>query len=169
MWGFLLLGFGVYLGLDKLGIAPLPVAELWPVFLIGVGGMLLWQAFHGPRQRAGGDALSTLGEFAIFGGANRRLNCRDFRGGEVFAMFGGHEIDLRNASTDLPEVAIDVSVFFGGAVIFVPTEWEVAVQGVAVFGGYEDKTLSPKLDPGVEPKRLIIRGYAIFGGVEVKN
>ena len=43
----------------------------------------------------------------------------------------------------------------------------MAVEAVAVFGGYEDKTSHPR---GPEPaKRLIVRGSAVFGGVEVKN
>ena len=44
---------------------------------------------------------------------------------------------------------------------------DVSVEGVAIFGGYEDKTSHPR--EGAAAKRLVVRGFAIFGGVEVKN
>jgi len=39
------------------------------------------------------------------------------------------------------------------------------MQGNGLLGGFDDKTVAPA-DPS---KRLVVRGYAIMGGVEVKN
>jgi hypothetical protein len=42
------------------------------------------------------------------------------------------------------------------------------VEGTGIFGGYEDSTLHNP--PSGQPlKTLIVRGAAVFGGVEVKN
>jgi hypothetical protein len=41
------------------------------------------------------------------------------------------------------------------------------IDGVGIFGGYSDKTIHPPSDPPA--KKLIIRGVAVFGGMEIKN
>ncbi len=43
------------------------------------------------------------------------------------------------------------------------------MQGAGVFGAFTDNTRQP--DPGryPNPKRLIVRGGAVFGHVEVRN
>jgi hypothetical protein len=39
---------------------------------------------------------------------------------------------------------------------------------VGIFGGTSDETVQPLPEaPGV--KRLVVRGVAVFGGVEIKN
>jgi hypothetical protein len=49
--------------------------------------------------------------------------------------------------------------------ILAPREWSVVLQGTPVLGGFEDKTAPPR-ESG---PRLIVRGVAIMGGVEIKN
>jgi hypothetical protein len=43
------------------------------------------------------------------------------------------------------------------------------MKGAGVFGGYVDSTTQP--DPRIypNPKLLICKGGAVFGGVEIKN
>jgi predicted membrane protein len=108
-----------------------------------------------------------LDEWAIFSGSRRRVDSQDFKGGEAFAMFGGVEVDLRSATIAQDEVVIDASALFGGVDIQVPENWNVAVEGHGVFGGYEDKTVHA-MPEGSRP-RVVITGSAVFGGVVVKN
>jgi hypothetical protein len=82
------------------------------------------------------------------------------------AVFGGIEYDLRQASTTKNQMTIDANALFGGVELQVPTSWTVILKGVAVFGGYEDKTAPPP--PGAGPE-LIVTGHAIFGGVSITN
>ena len=45
----------------------------------------------------------------------------------------------------------------------------VEVRASAVFGGVDDKTAPPRTTPGVTPPKLIITGFAAFGGIVVKS
>lgn len=165
-WGGMILAVGVYLGLDQLGYAPVAFWELWPVLLILAGAYLLLN-INRPREQVA-ETASTLNEFAMFGGGNRRIQAQEFDGGTVFAVFGGYEIDLRG-STLRNSAVIYANVVFGGIEIKVPDHWLVSSEGVAIFGGYEDSTIPPKLADGAPATRLVVKGFAVFGGVEVKN
>jgi hypothetical protein len=45
----------------------------------------------------------------------------------------------------------------------------VQLQGNAVFGAYEDKTIPPRPEAGVEGPTLVVRGGTAFGAVEISN
>ena len=51
----------------------------------------------------------------------------------------------------------------------MPETWLVEMHGSAVLGGYDNKTRHFQPDATKPVKRLIIRGNAILGGIEVKN
>jgi hypothetical protein len=109
-----------------------------------------------------------LNEVTVFGGVRRRIVSQEFEGGEVSAIFGGVEIDLRAAGTKKDEVVIEMNAIFGGVELMVPDTWDVVVRGAGIFGGYEDKT-GPRREPPSGGKRplLVITGEAVFGGVTV--
>jgi predicted membrane protein len=110
----------------------------------------------------GGDAL--LNVTAILGGFQRRVTSQDFRGGEVTAMFGGCELDLRDANI-ASEAVLTTFALCGGITVKVPIDWTVEMEGTPILGGFDEKTAVPK----DRSKRLIVRGYAIMGGVEIRN
>jgi hypothetical protein len=123
-----------------------------------------------PGASASNSTADTLREWATFGGIKRRLNTQDFQGGEMIAVFGGIEVDLREAN--IPpgkEVVVDANATFGGIELRVPYSWQVTIRGMGVFGGYEDKTVPPRPTEGVTSPRLLVTGYAVFGGVSVQN
>ena len=64
---------------------------------------------------------------------------------------------------------LEASAIFGGGEIRVPENWQVSVQGVGIFGAYEDKTRHFQPDSSQPTKTLVVRGVAVFGGIEVKN
>jgi predicted membrane protein len=150
---------------------------IWPVLLIGWGAMMLvarpfWH--DGRFSSAGGSGSGTtlepvVNEYVIFGGVKRKVETQEFQGGRAEAVFGGVELDLRRAGIkDNGEAVLDASATFGGVEIRVPETWDVTVTGGGIFGGYEDKTSHGSLVQGTRPK-LVVRGHAVFGGVEVKN
>lgn len=47
----------------------------------------------------------------------------------------------------------------------MPADWIVVSNVIPVMGGIEDKTVPPP----VAAKRLILEGYVVMGGVELKN
>jgi hypothetical protein len=97
-------------------------------------------------------------------GNNRRIASQNFERGEAVAVMGGCEIDLSPARI-AEEAVIDVLAVWGGIEIRVPTGWKVIGRVAPILGGYEDKTAGA---PDGAP-RLVIRGSAIMGGIEVRN
>jgi len=169
--GGILVGVGAILLANTLGFLHLTWNDAWPLVLIGAGIVMLYTRLVPPRQaaqRVGGDIEGSLNENAIFGGVSRKLTTEDFRGGQVSAMFGGVEIDLRRANMRGDSASIDVSAIFGGVEFKIPSNWIVISQMTAVFGGVDNKCVQPDADmPGV--KRLYVAGSATFGGIEFKN
>jgi hypothetical protein len=116
---------------------------------------------------------SRLSAFVVMGGVKKRNDAQDFQGGDAFAFMGGCEIDLREASMKEGAVVFDSFVLMGGVEIRVPEDWAVDNRGLAFLGGFEDKTRAGRWSSEGRPveakKRLILTGFAIMGGVEVKN
>jgi predicted membrane protein len=174
-WGGFLVSIGVLLTLNELGYIHFNFGQIWPLFLIVAGLLLAWQATEGrgggfPFGRgSGADTPQSLRSYTIFGGTERQINARDFRGGEIVAVFGGFKIDLSQADIEGNEAIIDANVMFGGGEIIVPVHWIVSVEGIGIFGGYVGKAKHYPVDQTRPAKRLVVRGSALFGGVEVKN
>ncbi|MCP5112925.1 MAG: cell wall-active antibiotics response protein, partial [bacterium] len=106
--------------------------------------------------------------WAAFGDA-RLVSKSHFQGGEVLAVFGDYELDLRHARLAADEVVLRANAVFGGVEIKVPPDWDVLMRGTPVFGGFEDKTVPRAEDPTVKRPLLIVKGTAMFGAVEISN
>lgn len=105
---------------------------------------------------------------AIFGGAQRTGRWRMPRRLHVVAVFGGVEIDLRNAELPAGAFEMDVRATFGGVQILVPPSLAVEVHGSGIFGGFAHMDrVPPSPDPGAPV--LHVHGSAVFGGVSVET
>lgn len=165
--GFALIAVGVFLQLHEMGIVHLNFWELWPVFIIIAGVAMLWQAFSPCEAPLSSE--NQFDSFYIFGGADRNINTKNFKGGKLFAIFGGYKVDFTHADIDGNQAVVDASAIFGGGEIRVPESWHVMVKGAGIFGAYEDKTRHFQPDPSKPTKTLIVKGVAMFGGIEIKN
>lgn len=103
---------------------------------------------------------------AIFGGATRSGEWIVPSQLTAFAMFGGVELDLRQVTFAQAESEILAVAVMGGVEITVPEGITVQVDGVGIFGGFDQKAEGPG-QPGAPVLR--IKGAAFFGGVEVKR
>jgi hypothetical protein len=161
--GFLFLG-------ESLHIPYLGWADFWPLALIGLGLLLLFQRlpWAAPRPDKLPRIDGAMDDVAIFGGSKRRV-IGDFRGGRITAIFGGVELDLRQANMPADAAELEVAAIFGGADIRVPEQWSVVAECPGIFGGFSDRSHQPDPLQNPRPKRLIIKGAAVFGGVDVKN
>jgi hypothetical protein len=121
-----------------------------------------WSPSSGPVAR------EWLQEAAIFSGGKRTVK-GDFKGGKLECIFGGFDINMRQAGMSADFAELEVNAIFGGAEIKVPESWEVVMRGAGIFGGFNDETAHPDPAAHPNPKRLILKGAAIFGGVEIKN
>jgi predicted membrane protein len=172
--GVVLIILGAIFELDALGIAHFRWSSLWPLAIIGAGLMVMWTTLESRRTGGSpGDPRTLLNEFALFGSIERRITSLDFKGGNVTAIFGGIEIDLRQASIADDHADLTVNAMFGGCEIRVPETWEIVAHGQGIFGGFVDSTRASNVQPdglsGPPRKTLILRGVALFGGVEIKN
>jgi predicted membrane protein len=165
--GAALIAVGIFLQLHELGIVHMSFWDLWPVFIIIAGAAMLWQALAGPE--AGVSTNPQFDSLYVFGGGERYVNAKNFKGGKLFAVFGGYKIDLSHADMEGNQAVLDASAVFGGGEIRVPENWQVSLQGAGIFGAYEDKTRHFQPDPTKPTKTLVIKGVAMFGGIEVKN
>ncbi|MEO8026564.1 MAG: DUF5668 domain-containing protein [Bryobacteraceae bacterium] len=176
IWGGLFILFGSLFLLRNLNLLGFHVDArlIAPLILIGIGLMMLVRTLERSRYKLDENCRNslegnTLSEWAVFTGTKRRVYSKNFEGGELFAMFGGIDIDMRDTAMTKPQVNIDVQAMFGGVELRVPESWAVEMRGLAVFGGYDDKTVPPRVEEGKTSPRLIITGHAIFGGVAVRN
>jgi len=165
--GGVIAGIGFVLLLDQLDVWEFDIWELWPLVLVLIGGSMVWGALtrgRDPQWRAGASD-TWVQAVAILGGSNRKSNSQEFRGGEATAVLGGCDIDLTHASVGGGEAVIDVFAFWGGIDIKVPEDWTVILEASAILAGIEDKTRRPP----TATKRLVVKGLAIMGGVDIKN
>jgi len=164
--GFIFVFVGVWLLLQAMGIVTVSLWNLWPMLLVFAGASMVWRGMHGgSAERATADAHSTVSAMAVLAGINRGNTSKTFRGGDLTAVFGGCQIDLRQAAIE-DEAVIDVFAMWGGIEIKVPENWSVSGRVTPILGGYEDKTR--RVADGTN-QRLLVRGLVIMGGVEIKN
>jgi hypothetical protein len=167
--GFLFTIVGTWLLLEHAAVVQLSFWDMWPTLLVFAGAFLVWQGLSGPRVKRVPDSHansnSMLSAMAVLGAVARGNNSASFRGGELTAIMGGCEIDLRQASID-GEAVIDVFAWWGGIDLRVPEDWTVVSAVVPVLGGVEDKTRPPQ---GATRHRLVLRGFVVMAGVEIKN
>ncbi len=103
----------------------------------------------------------------VFGGSHQTIYSKNFKGGEITAVFGGCDLNLTQADFE-GEVTIDITAIFGGCKIIVPPGWQVKSEVTAIFGGLDDKrSILPS--PEGPTKLIIIKGIAMFGGVDIRN
>ena len=143
---------------------------LAPMLVVAVGILIVIKALK--QNRGIPPELSRSEDFlqgtAIFGGFKRRVATQVFKGGELTAIFGGYEVDLRQASLESGQARIDVFVLFGGGEIRVPEGWEIANRATAIAGALNDSTHHGP-SPAEPRPRLVITGLILFGGMEVKS
>jgi len=165
--GLFFLSIGAWMLIERIVFVRIDAREIIPLFLVFLGGYMVWRGFGGRRTARSSDGMSTFSAFAIMGGVSRRSNAQAFRGADLTAIMGGCEIDLRQASiAPGTEAVIDVFAFWGGIELKVPEDWTVNNRVVPIMGGVEDKTRVPQ---PASSKRLVIRGLVVMGGVTVKN
>lgn len=179
LWASVWIVVGAALLLNNLDITYIRIWDYWPLLLVLMGIGMMRGAFsrhrlgtsiegstspEGSKERD--DSDSVISGTAILGGYKCTNNSQDFRGGDLTAIMGGVELDLRDASIKGSEAVLDIFAFWGGVKIRIPEDWTVSLQAMPILGGFEDKTRPPRSGAG---KRLVLKGFAIMGGGEIDN
>jgi len=172
--GVTLIGIGVFFLLVNFYHMPFSTWQIFlPALIILVGLQMIFGANHWHKRRH--DFICNhqvvndnfFEEVAVFGGGERKIITQNLKGGRIVAIFGGSKIDLSHsgiASNDRP--VIEVFSAFGGTTLLVPSDWNVKVEVVNIFGGYADKRITAQSDSN---KTITIKGVTIFGGGEVRS
>jgi predicted membrane protein len=171
LFGLVLAALGAALLLGNLGILEVGIWQYWPVLIVLAGVAIM---FGGARHRSRPHlaAEQSSEDYLIrevkLGGAQIRVESKQFRGGQLSATMGGIELDLRHAEIEGDEAVLDFHLTMGGVEMRVPETWRVVDQVVPTLGGVENKTV-PALVPGGTPKRLVLRGTVCMGAISVRN
>ncbi|MFK7787768.1 MAG: DUF5668 domain-containing protein [Crocinitomicaceae bacterium] len=153
-----------------------------PVVVIAIGATILWKAFgfdkrnqkknqfesvmfDSSKEEASADYFEAS---TIFGGTEKTVVSKNFRGAKITSVFGGTELNLVHADLQQPAI-IDTTTVFGGLTIAVPADWRVQSELTTVFGGVEEKRPMVNASDMDDHKVLILKGNCFFGGVEIHN
>ena len=139
------------------------LSTLFPIGLVMLGVVIIQRAL-GLRNTDAGSADQALSDLAFWSGIERKVNAQFFRRADLTAIMGGIQMDFRQAAIN-GEAVIDLFVVMGGVELRVPPDWVVSNQMVAIMGGASDKSTGPS----DSRNRLVLRGFVLMGGVEVKT
>ena len=138
---------------------------IFPVVFILIGINILFQQTWKKNVT---EKIKSLGKIegdavvAIFSKQELEVQ-EEYPGGSIETIFGGVELDLRNAKIK-DDIAIQVCSIFGGVTLKVPKDVAVSVKSIPIFGGIESSIGKRE---NVQ-KTIYIEATAIFGGVEIK-
>jgi len=189
-WGTLLIAFGLFIGAKHsfrgigwmipmaiggfilIGalVPELAFRDYWPLFIIGLGLLMIFRPRHHRRPWGWKPEISsddTIDATSIFGSTIKNIISKDFKGGDITTVFGGTDLNLTQADINGTAV-IDITQVFGGTKLIVPAHWNIKSDVVCIFGGIEDKRPQSKEIPD-STKVIKLDGTCIFGGIEIKS
>jgi len=196
--GVILIAIGSFFWMPEIFDLSVRVSQVfWPSIIILVGLMLLFKkpGRHHPhppkpwrKKRAwtkdtgntknqdhraenlSGSEDEFIDDVVIFSGSSKIITSQNFKGGKMTAIFGGSELNLSRARLASGRNILNVFFLFGGSEIIVPSDWNIVIEATPIFGGFSDERyISQNFQSEDNNERtLIIRGFVIFGGAEIK-
>ena len=118
-------------------------------------------------KRARAESVREHGfQIAIMGGYEKKGEWTPPRKLQSLAIMGGAGLDFREARMPPGVTEVNILAIMGGAEILVPPGLAVETHGFGFMGGFEGVDQAG-VDTDPDAPRLVIRGLAIMGGVEV--
>ncbi len=186
--GIVLLSVGSIFLIPEFTIVPFKLRQVfWPVLIIFIGLSVIikhrfpyfrnksnryrsHQRFNGTLTKGDIDGKGTIQQTNIFGGSRKIFNNSVFNGGKITNIFGGGEIDLRHTKLGEGRIILEINSVFGGMNVIVPSDWIVNIEIDAVLGGFQDKRIIiPNSEENNSESELVIVGFAVFGGGELRS
>jgi predicted membrane protein len=173
--GWVLIGIGAWIFINKLGWVDVNIIKLlFPGLLLTVGGMLVYRAFSAPQLGVAPNSVPQQEEqhaefmrcFAVMSTTELRPVSRPFRGADLSAVMAGIKLNLLDAPMETETASIEIFAFWGGMEIHVPPDWTVVSKVATLMGGFIDKRRPTTVMPA---KTLIISGFVVMSGIEIKN
>ena len=138
---------------------------IWPLALILIGLSLFSHAKSRKDKVISDDEIDIT---TVFGGSGEKVVSDNFKGGDISAIFGGANIDMRNARLSAGGATIEVTTAFGGVELVVPENWRIITKGTPILGALDNKA-HVSLDDDSETPLLRVNYFVMFGGIEIKN
>lgn len=165
---FIWLAIGIVLLLSTQGILDISkIGKLiFPAILVALGLGIIFKDTVSSKIN---DKVKELNKenkdeyYATFSGQKLNFIGDEFKGASANAIFGGVDVDLRNANITQDEI-INATAVFGGIDILVPNNVNVKVVSNSIFGGVDNKVKSYNENLPT----IYIKAFCLFGGVEVK-
>jgi predicted membrane protein len=171
LFGAFLTVMGLVLFLGHLGVLNINLGDVWPLILIFFGVAILLAGRNvdvvGAKDEASSEGF--IKRFVMLGGLELRSDTPDLRGGDLTSIMAGIDLDLQDAAMKQEEVVIHTFTLMGGIEIKVPPDWEVVSDVVILLGAMEDGRRARPEGATPPTHRLVLRGIAIMGGIELTS
>ena len=141
-------------------------AILWPVIIIAIGMSMFFRKEEvSERKRNESSKEKSISETVIFWELKKKVDTKDFKGGEVNVAFGDLQLDLRDVEVAKDGAKIHLNCAFGDVDVFVPKNCRVKTSGSVVVGEWK-----PEIKERDVSKPVIeITGSVLFGSVKVRD
>lgn len=169
------LAAGILLLLAAQGVFSYEVAwkAILAVVLVLVGIFIIFRSvFHSDNAKEVEKKVGELkddkkmdSQTAVFSGSERAYNDETFQGSNLTAIFGGVELDLRNAKFT-KDTAIKAFALFGGIDIIIPEDVQIKTRSGFVFGGITDDRRSTT---SKSKHTIYLDAAGGFGGVTISE
>lgn len=164
---------GLIIGVFILAANQLKDTIIWammiPVILISIGLLIIFKSgifkTKTYTDTATGEIFNVPTHTAIFSGKEIRAPIGEvIKGSALTAIFGGIEMDLRQAVIN-EDIVFDVSTIFAGIDIKLPYNVNVVSNVDRVFSGVDIKK---RENITADMPTVYLKGSCIFGGIDVK-
>lgn len=155
---------GTWFLLDELNIIKDPLDDaFFPILLIIIGIFIVIESLKVKKVFKRKDN-NLKNYYGIFSGLEERVTDSNFKGANVYSVFGGVNLDLRGLELK-EDITINAYSIFGGTSILVNDMFKVKVNSFSLFGGNENKAI---FSDKKKSNTLTINCVSIFGGTEIK-
>lgn len=170
--GFILVIAGLFILVDTTGLFDINFQIFWKIFWPAILILVGWSLLR--RSAAPGGT-----HWAVMSGIDLKNQGWKLEDGNYIALMGGMKLDLTVA--DIPDITVhlDLTAVMGGIEVICPPDLSLEGEGTAVLGGIKmlhdegggiavRKRFQYTGEPG-SPRKLVITGLAIMGGIEIKH
>ena len=155
---------GIWFLLERLNIIKDPLDNaFFPILLIIIGIFIVIESLKVKKVFKRKDN-NLKNYYGIFSGLEERITDTNFKGANIYSIFGGVDLDLRGLELK-EDITINAYSIFGGTSIFVNDNFKVKFNSFSLFGGNENKSITTDKK---KVSTLTINCISIFGGTDVK-
>lgn len=159
---------GIVLLLSAQGI--INFSTIWklalPTILVIIGLSIIFKDVVGSKINDKIKELNKQGKteyYATFSGEELTFTGSEFKGASLNAIFGGIDINLKDAVIE-EDIVINSTAVFGGVDILVPNNVNVKVKSSSIFGGTDNKMTENKENVPT----IYVKVFNLFGGTEIR-